>query len=394
MDVNLFILASIAFLYGIVAKKVESNIVSGPIVFVVLGLVLGPYGFNFIDIGGHDDLLSTFAELTLALVLFTDASSSNMKVLLGSAKIPGRLLLIGLPLTIVMGILVGMLLFPQFLFVEVAILAIILAPTDAALGKAVVSNPKVPAKIRESLNVESGLNDGICVPFLLLCMAIVSRPEAGIDVVNFFVQSIGIGVVVGLVITYFGAFLFAKCLKLGWASESWAKVLVIALAFSIFGLSETLGGSGFIACFTGGILFGIIAKKERDQLLQAAEGIGDSFALATWTLFGAIMIGSLYQDIELVHVLYAVLSLTIIRILPVMLSLIRTGVKTNGQLFISWFGPRGLASIVFVVMIADTGIPNENEVTQVVVLTILLSVITHGLSANPYAKWIGSHYKE
>lgn len=386
---NLFILASIAFLYGIVAKKVESKVISGPIIFVFLGYVMGPSVLDLIHVGPDEELLSTFAEITLALVLFTDASSSNMQVLMKSATIPGRLLLLGLPLTIVLGVLGSMMLFPEFLFIEAAILAIILAPTDAALGKAVVSNPKVPARIRESLNVESGLNDGICVPFLLLCIATVDSPGQGVSVAMFFAKAIGIGIVVGVGLTYVGSFLLARCLKSQWVSESWARILVIALAFSIFGLAELLGGSGFIACFAGGILFGIIAKKEREQLVIAAEGIGDAFALATWTLFGAIIVGALLIEISLTHVIYAILSLTVVRMLPVFLALFKTGIDHKGKLFMGWFGPRGLASIVFVVMIMDKDLPSNSEISTVVVLTILLSVLAHGFSANPYANWLG-----
>lgn len=390
---NLFILASIAFLYGIVSKKIETTMISGPIIFVLLGLILGPSVLNFIKIEASGDLLSQIAEITLALVLFTEASAANIKVLKKSVSIPSRLLLLGLPLTIILGIVFAIILFPDFLFIEAAILAIILAPTDAALGKAVVSNPKVPVKIRESLNVESGLNDGICVPFLIMCIAFVDFPNSSVRIGMFFVQGIGIGAAVGLIITYVGSFLLKRCYIKGGISKPWEKIIIIALVFSMYSLAAMLGGSGFIACFVGGILFGIIAKKEREQLVLAAEGIGDLMALVTWTLFGAFVVGSMFIEINFKAIIYALLSLTVIRMLPVIVALFNSGIEKKGKIFMGWFGPRGLASIVFVVMIMDKDLPNNHVIVLVTVWTILLSVLAHGLSANPYANWLGKHSK-
>ena len=139
----------------------------------------------------------------------------------------------------------------------------------------------------------------------------------------------------------------------------------------MYSLAAMLGGSGFIACFVGGILFGIIAKKEREQLVLAAEGIGDLLALVTWTLFGAFVVG----------------------MLPVIIALFHSGIEKKGKIFMGWFGPRGLASIVFVVMIMDKDLPNNHVIVLVTVWTILLSVLAHGLSANPYANWLGKHSK-
>ena len=388
MYLNLFILALVAFLFGLVAKKIESTVLSGPILFVVIGLILGPSGLGLLQVETGGKLLSVFAELTLALVLFTDASSAKMSVIIKSVRLPERLLLLGLPMTILLGLGVGLVLFGNFSVLEAAILAIILAPTDAALGKAVVTNPKVPVKIRESLNIESGLNDGICVPFLLLCLVFINNSVDGVGISLFFIKAIGIGAIVGLALTYIGNHLISYCEKHGWISESWVRIIIIALALSIFALAEYLGGSGFIACFVGGLLFGVIAKNHKQKLIMAAEGIGDSLALVTWTLFGAAGVGWALTNIEIPFVIYAILSLTIVRMLPVFISLTKSGINRSGKLFMGWFGPRGLASIVFVVMIMNKELPNKDPIALIVVITIFLSVLLHGLSANPSVNWL------
>ena len=380
---NLFILAFFAFLYGLISKKVDASVISGPIIFVAFGLLIGPYGIGILRIGEGSQLIKIFAEITLALVLFTDASMAKVSVIKHNINIPRRLLLLGLPLTIVLGCLSAYLIFDEFSWVEAAILAIILAPTDAALGKAVVTNPKVPVKIRESLNLESGLNDGICVPFLLLCFAFVMESNAGYKILThgFFIKAIGIGAIVGLSIAYLGVYLIKFFAKKGWLGVSMEKVMVISLTISIYSLSQVLGGSSFIACFIGGLLFGALAREHKKKLVLATEGVGDTMALVTWVLFGALIVGRLFNNIDLEIILYTLLSLTVIRMLPVFLVLTGLNINTKTRLFMGWFGPRGLASIVFAVLALNLDLPHQATITLVVVCTILFSILLHGLSA-------------
>jgi NhaP-type Na+/H+ or K+/H+ antiporter len=309
---------------------------------------------------------------------------SKIHVIKKNLKIPRRLLLIGLPLTILLGFISAYFIFDEFSWVEAAILAVILAPTDAALGKSVITNPNIPAKISQSLNVESGLNDGICVPFLLLFFAFALETKAGFEIMThgFFIRTIGMGAAVGLGIAYTGIYLIRHFSKKGWIGTSSQKVMVISLAISIFSLAQFLGGSGFIACFVGGLLFGEFAKEHKQKLVLAAEGIGDTLALATWVVFGAVIMGRLFNNLDSAIVAYAILSLTLIRMLPVFLSLIGLNIDTKTRLFMGWFGPRGLASIVFIVMALDLDLPNENTISLVVVGTIVLSILAHGISAN------------
>ncbi|WP_428355197.1 cation:proton antiporter [Methyloprofundus sp.] len=395
----LAILAAFVFLYSIVAGGLERTPINGAIVYMAFGLALGPFGFGlpdglgFMDMVVDRELLRSLAELTLGLVLFTDAANANLSVLKDSVRIPNRLLLVGLPLTILLGFGVGMLVFDGLGLLEIAILATMLAPTDAALGKAVVSNESVPSRVRESLNVESGLNDGICVPVLLVFLTLATIAGASTEgettthlVLKLLVEQIGIGVGVGIGLTAVGVFLIRQFFRRGWITVSWRQLPVIALALTCFALAQILGGSGFIACFTGGLLFSWIAQEHKHikhRLLLAAEGTSDTLALITWVAFGGAVVGQAMGDFTWQVVLYAVLSLTVVRMLPVFLVLTGCGISSDEKLFIGWFGPRGLASIVFGVMVVEKHLPGGDIITSTVVCTILFSIIAHGLSANP-----------
>ena len=290
-------------------------------------------------------------------------------------------------MTIVFGFGTGVLLFDGLGLLEIAIIATMLAPTDAALGKAVVTNPAVPSNIREGLNVESGLNDGICVPILLIFLALATH--TGTDggttslAIRLLAEAIGIGVAVGVGFTYIGGQLLKRAADRGWLNESWRQLPVPALAVACFAAAQALGGSGFIACFVGGMLFGGLAAERKHKLLLAAEGTGDTFALITWVLFGAVVLGYSIDALSWQVFAYALLSLTVIRMLPVFLVLTGRNLRTDEKLFIGWFGPRGLASIVFGLIVLEEHLPGGSTITVTVVCTILLSVILHGMTANP-----------
>ncbi len=383
---NLAIIAAFVFLYSVVSGGLERTWINGAIVFTAFGLALGPLGLGILNLSVDKEGMSTLAELTLALVLFTDSSNANLKVLKRNFHIPQRLLLIGLPLTILLGFGVGVLLFDGLTLFEIAIVATMLAPTDAALGKAVVTDKNVPANIRESLNVESGLNDGICVPILLLFLALATGAADGdtsIFALKLVTEAIGIGVAVGVVMTLLGVFLIKQCGARGWITQSWRQSTVVALAVTSFAVAQWLGGSGFIACFVGGLLFGSINKEHKHKLLLAAEGTGDALALITWVVFGALVIGRSFQALSWEVVLYAVLSLTVVRMLPVFLSLSGMNLGSGEKLFMGWFGPRGLASIVFAVMVLNDKLPGGDTIVMTAACTIVLSVVLHGLSAKP-----------
>jgi len=389
---ELAILALIVFVYSTVAGRVERTVISGPMVFVVTGFLFGPSVLGLLSGNARSDDLRVLADLTLAVVLFNDASSANLSVLKSQIQIPTRMLLLGLPGAILLGFGVAVLLFENFSVFEAAILATMLAATDAALGKAVITNERVPARLREGLNVESGLNDGISVPILLFFIALAVSDETGghtESAMLLVAKELGIGAAVGLGLTNVGARLLHWCAHRGWVSRIWLQITAVALALACFAVADSLHGSGYIAAFTGGMYFGYLAKAATHKLVFASEGVGETLALVTWMLFGALVIGPAFKTFTWDVVLYAVLSLTVIRMLPVYLSLSGTGEAPASRLFLGWFGPRGLASIVFAIMVINAKVPHAEVLALAVSLTVIISLVAHGMSANPLAKWMG-----
>jgi len=392
---RLAILAAFAFVYSVVASRLEKSPVSGAIVFLAFGLVTGPTGLGWLELDVRSETLQTVAEWTLALVLFTDSATADLATLRRSFHIPQRLLLIGLPLTIAFGFGVGMLLFPHLPLLTVAVLATMLAPTDAALGKAVVTNEAVPAPIREGLNVESGLNDGICVPILFTFLALASGSEGSVTgiALRLLAEEIGIGLVVGVGLAAAGRYAIRAAADRGWIDEPWTQLPVVALALTCFGLAQAAGGSGFIACFSGGLVFGGLVRSNKALLLEGAESSGNLLALLTWVMFGAAVVGPYLSGLDWRVVLYAVLSLTLVRMLPVSLSLLGLGVRLDARLFLGWFGPRGLASIVFAVIVLGQKLAGSDILSTTVVCTVTLSILAHGATANPFARAFAARTK-
>jgi sodium/hydrogen antiporter len=394
---TLTLLCALVLLYSLASRRIEAWPVNGALVFVLFGFVFGPEGLGWLHLGASVEGLSLVAELTLAVVLFSDAASLNFAVLIKNLRLPKRLLLIGLPLTILLGIASGYLLFGGASLLGIALLATMLAPTDAALGKAVITNPSVPEKIRESLNVESGLNDGICVPilFILLSFATHEGSEGGglSTALSLVAQSIGIGAGVGLGLSLLGSYLLRLVHLRKLMSESWRHLPVLALSILAFSLAQQLGGSGFIAAFTGGLLFGHLEQARKEPLLEESENVGNLLSLVTWVFFGASYLGQALPHITPQILLYSLLSLTVVRMLPVFLCLTGTGLSTQEKLFTGWFGPRGLASIVFGVIVFEAHLPGHEIILGSLICTVFGSVLLHGLTANPLAKKLAARRK-
>jgi sodium/hydrogen antiporter len=388
---NAAMLAAFLLIYSAVAGRIERSWISGPIVFTAIGFILGPDGLGVLSINISGEGLRILAELTLAMVLFTDAANADFRIVRRNLGLPERLLLIGLPLTILLGFLVGAIVFPSIATMEIALLAAMLAamlaPTDAALGKPVVTNRAVPAVMREALNLESGLNDGICVPIvvLLLGLAIGTQIEGGTlgHVARVVIEAIGLGAAIGLVLTWSTVRILRFAESRGWISEHWVEIPIVALAAACFAAAQAVGGSGFIACFVGGLLLSGLGARHKQDLLRGAEHMGEALALLTWVTFGGIVVARMIDRVTWPALLYAVLSLTVVRMLPVFLCLIGTRTNVADKLFIGWFGPRGLATIVFAVLILDEKLPGNDTIMLAAGWTVLLSVIAHGVTANP-----------
>jgi sodium/hydrogen antiporter len=385
---NLAVFAAFLLTYSIFAGRFESRLVNGPLMFMLAGLLLGPAALGLLQPDISKAEVKFLAELTLAIVLFSDAVNCNLRVLRANNGLPLRLLTLGLPLTLLAGWLLGCWLFPDIPALELAILATILAPTDAALGKAVVSNPQIPAPVRESLNVESGLNDGICVPLLLVLLALLSEVQAHAPLplaLTLIAEELGIGALVGIAMALLAWQLLRLSKQHGWQLPRWSQLTLPGLALLCFALAQALGGSGFIAAFVGGLLSGYLLGEQKHHFLQASEELASLLSVITWLVFGALLIPLAWSSFSLNVWLYALFSLTLIRMLPVFISLIGTALNNETRLFIGWFGPRGLATIVFAVMISDAELKASNTLLATAICTVLLSVLLHGLSANPWA---------
>jgi len=395
MYLELAILAVIVMAWSGIAGAVERTAISGPMVFTVTGLVIGPLGLGWLVIDLDNDGLRVLADITLALVLFVDAANADLGVVKRSVRIPQRMLVFGLPLTILSGFGLGYLIFDQLSIFELAILATMLAATDAALGKAVITNKDVPSRIREGLNIESGLNDGICVPILFLFIALALGVDTG-DSNLFFAtkliaKEVGIGLVVGLGLVAIATKILQVCYDRGWITEIWIQLPVITLALACFAIAQTLHGSGYVAAFVGGLLFGHYSTKDgsKHRLLLAAEGTMETMALVTWIMFGSAVVGQLMGYFSWKVVMFAVLSLTVVRIIPMFVSLTGTGESTTSKLFLGWFGPRGLASVVFAIIVISNDVENGRLLAIIVACTVTLSIFAHGFTANPLARRFG-----
>lgn len=395
MDVTGVLAITLALIaFGLISRKIEGSILTGPILFSAFGLIAGPAAFGLIPLQISNEGLHLLAEVTLILVLFSDAANIDLAQLRRDHNLPIRMLLIGMPLTIALGAMVAFLFFDGLGPWEAALLAAILAPTDAALGQAVVSNRLVPVRIRQALNVESGLNDGVALPFILLFAAFASAMHAETNAAEWLVfgaKQVVFGPLAGIAIGYVGAKLVSSCYRRQWMSESAEGMIALGLAFGAFALAEVVHGNGFIAAFVGGLTFGNTLKQKCQFLYEFAESEGQILILLTFTAFGAAMIPQAMGAVTIMHIVFGILVLTVLRMLPVQLSLIGTGIKPVTSTFLGWFGPRGLASILFVLLILEEAeLANESTLFAAVIVTVTLSVVLHGMTAGPAARWYGS----
>jgi NhaP-type Na+/H+ or K+/H+ antiporter len=386
--------------YGAVSGRLRSTPISQAMVFVTLGLLAGNQVVDLVDAETVTQFVRHLAEATLTLVLFTDAVRVNRGRLQHESALPTRLLGVGLPLTIVAGTLAALVLLPQLNLWTAAALATMLAPTDAALGLPVVTNPRLPSRIRQGLNVESGLNDGVCVPLLIIFLTIAQAEEGigHIEPLRVVAEEIGFGAVGGIAAGALGAWVLRTFGGRGWMEDTWNQIDAVATPLLAYTLAAALGGSGFIAAFAAGIMFRILAADHAKQATFLAEQTGELLNAVTFLLFGALLLGPALGELDWPIALYAAASLTVVRMLPVALAMVGTGLRRVTVGFLGWFGPRGLASIVFVlILLQETDLPERSLMLTVVTWTVALSVYAHGLTAGPgatrYANWYHAHHE-
>ena len=402
MEWSLAIVALTLLGVAAVSRRLSGTPVTPAMVFVAVGLLVGPQVLDGIGLDSKSSTVRALAEATLALVLFCDASRVDLRQLRREVGVPLRLLGIGLPLTIALGALAAAGIFGQLTVEEAVILGVVLAPTDAALGQAVVTEPRLPQRIREGLNVESGLNDGICVPLLFAAVAVAdvkSEISEGRGAATLLLEEIGYGVVGGVAAGLLIAAIVVQAGRRDLIAPPWRQVIPAAGAALAYGTASALGGSGFIAAFVGGLAFRFALGRDPEDLNRLSEEVGDVLNGVTFVLFGAILLGPALGELTWKLALYAVLSLTLVRMLPVAIAMLRSHARAPTLGFLGWFGPRGLASIVFaVIVIEESQLPHEHLIVLAIYLTVGLSVFAHGLTAAPladrYARWYERHPRD
>jgi len=389
--------------YALFSHRLATTPVSAPMVFTAFGVLIGPIGLDLLNLGHDAGPVLTLIEAALALLLFTDSMTVRRRNLRAGGFLPLRLLAIGLPLSIGAGWLLAWPLFPGLTLWEFALLGAVLAPTDAALGKTASSSPRVPALVRQGLNVESGLNDGLALPFFLLFLAAIPGTFASEDGAGgVFWRALVVSSAVGLVLGGAGGWLLTLARARGWATGQWQQVVVLAVAFGAYSVATAWDGSGFIAAWMGGFAFGIALRKaerpgaetveERERPADLAENVGGLLGTLSFLVFGAVLLGPTLEHLDWRSITYAVLSLTVVRMLPVALALAGTGLRLPTLAYIGWFGPRGLASVVFGLLLVEDHVPGIERLGQVIAAAIGLSILLHGMSAPYFATRYGNWY--
>jgi NhaP-type Na+/H+ or K+/H+ antiporter len=395
-------LATIALIllgFAAISGRIEGTSVTAPMVLTAVGVVVGARAFGLIDLEQHGEEIKLLTEATLTVVLFSEASRIDLRALRGEAGVPARLLGIGLPLTLGAGFVVALVLLDALAWPEALVLAVILAPTDAALGQAVVTMRRLPSRVRQGLNVESGLNDGICVPlfFIALAVAQAERTDAGWrDAVRLVLEELGYGALAGVLAGVAAAGVVVLAGRRGFVAPPWLQLVPLAGAALAYGLAQPVGGSGFIAAFVGGAFFGGLRRGEGGEVSYLMDEAGSLLAAVTFLIFGAVLLVPALEYATWQTALYAVLSLTLVRIVPVAIAMVGTGARRPTVAFLGWFGPRGLASIVFALLLVEQGgLPRDDIILVATFVAVGISVFAHGVSAAPlaqrYADWLDAH---
>ena len=395
--------ATVTAAYALGSRRLSSTPLSSAIVFVGFGILLGPAVLDIVNLDRDAAPIVALLEVTLALVLFTDALSVRRRDLRAGGFLTGRLLMVGLPLSIGAGWLLAWPLLPGLTVWELALVGAILAPTDAALGRTASSHPRVPALVRHGLNVESGLNDGMVLPFFILFLAAIPGTHyAQEGVSGVFWRALVLSTAIGLLLGWLGGRLLQWSRARGWVAREWRQVFLPAVAAGAYELAVVTDGSGFIAAWAAGFSCGLALrhfpvggeKEDADRTAEFSDTLGGLLAAISLLVFGAVLLGPTLEHLSWRIVVYAVLSLTVVRMLPVALALVGSGLRPSTVAYIGWFGPRGLASVVLALLVVEEHVPGVELLGRVVAITVGLSVLLHGVSAVPLAERYGRWHEK
>ena len=376
--------------FAALSRQIETSIITLPMVFTAFGWLIGQGGAQLVPLHAEHEVIHSIAEITLILVLFSDASRVELRELRNNYAIPARMLFIGMPLTILLGTLVVHWVSPGAPWAVALLVAAILTPTDAALGQTVVSSPTVPLRLRQGINVESGLNDGLALPVVMIAAIIAAEmtstqveglPE---NIALFALMQVVLGPLTGIVIGYLFARILDAVINARFITIVFQGIYFLCVAFLASATAELIGGNGLIAAFVGGLVFGNTLSNSSTFIDEFMESEGQLLTMFTFLIFGSVMVPLGIEHANWKTLVLAILFLSVIRMLPIWLSLVGSGLNSYEKIFLGWFGPRGLASILFALLILGRfAIPQRDEIMACVVLTVMLSIVLHGVSANP-----------
>ena len=395
ISVELILLGVVAsiVLWALGAARLSRTLITMPMIFTAVGYAITyPVGM-LADEHALNEIARLVAEVTLIIVLFADASHVRFRELTKGFVLPLRMLVLGMPLTILCGTLAVYFITPGGSWAVALLTAAILTPTDAALGASVVGSKDISARLTQTINVESGLNDGLALPFVLFgatAAGMVAQGAGSSSFVQDAVLQVVLGPLAGIAVGGGIAWVMNRAYDYNWANESSEAIVFLASAFAAYLAAVAIGGNGFIAAFVAGMVFGNVYKHDLHFISEFMESTGQLVTITAFLIFGAVLLPAGLEHVSIIPMIIAVLFLTLVRLVPILISLIGTDLDFKERLFLGWFGPRGLASVLFALIVVDEyDIPFEAELQACVVMTVFASVILHGMSAAPLARYFG-----
>ena len=383
------VLAILVLAYAVVSEQVNRRFIAPALIFMLIGMALGPFGLHLLDAGPGTEGYTVLAQLALALILFNQAAELRLDRIQMHGPVTLRLLVVGIPLTILLGTLTAALLLPVLPWWEAVCLGAIVAPTEAALIEALLKDSRIPERVRHALSVESGFYDGFALAVLLIALGLASQQESGDPHKHwawFIFTTEVVSLVVGAVVGLIGALVVRWSRRREWMTDTWAQLATLALAFVCFALGEWFQGSGFVAAFTGGLTFSFVSRRKTDDELptQVADASAQLLELMVFAMFGSFALIDGWQRADWRIVLFAVIAVFGVRMVSVLISLIGTGMPMPSRLFIGWFGPRGIGTVVLGLLVINRGdIQSGDEIGTVVVVAVTLSLVLHSVTTAP-----------
>lgn len=381
-----FVLTLLVLGYAVVSGLVNRWYVAPALIFVVSGLLLGPFGLGLLEVDSDTETFTVVAQLALTVILFNQAADLNLRTVLRRGHVSFRLILVGIPLTITLGTVTALLVLPVMPLWEAVCLAAIVAPAEVALIEALLEDRRIPERVRHALSVESGCYDGFALAALFAALALASDRSDTNATTGwgwFLFRAELLSLLAGAAVGFLGAVLIAKSFRRGWINDTWSQLATVALALMCFQVGEMMHGSGFVAAFAGGLAAALVAQRTGAEVpRKVSEATGHLLELLVFAMFGAAVVVSGWRDASWRVVLFALLVVFAVRVIAVWLAMLRTDLPTRSRLFIGWFAPRGIGTLVLGLLVVGEGaIEQVDLITQTVVVTVTLSLVVHSVTA-------------